>query len=575
MNHLPGKLMKLRKHYNYSQSYLAEVLGVDTLEYMNYENGSSMISYAQMKKLSTLYHIDLVDVFRNSDEVELYEVNKANTDEINIDYFTRKKTLWEKIGDFYQQNKVTSTIIGVLVVTIIVLFIVLQNTIRPYVLVRDNINRLSVSETTVIYIDDYSGVNGSGSNTNGELSNLTSSGAIKVCEGEGFTIILNDDGTVSSAGLIAKYANPLSEWRNIVDIAAGSAHILGVDSNGRVRCISDKDNEACEINDTRNIDKVYATKNGSILLDRYGEISYCGSFIGTGSLRNYYSIKDIASSDNILAILCADNTIDVFTKNSQNFLKAESWKEIVDVACGDSFVAGLDRYGKVHIEIDNDEISRQVDNWSNIIAIDAASDYLIGFDGKKIYGVGNNRYGQFKTEELNKQRLEMVSDVEYNIDDHYVNVQFKGVSNASGYLVSIDVGIGISRRIDKEEVVRFETDNMTDGKSYTISIVSIGEGDYTDSDPFILNFVYSKPEEQYSFYQSENMSEEVFIGYLKSLGVDESRIHGIEGSEEQLCDSDGVKIVSSNLDGKTFRRSELLNMEIEYTYCRIVEDEKE
>ncbi|MBQ2510039.1 MAG: helix-turn-helix domain-containing protein, partial [Erysipelotrichaceae bacterium] len=413
MNYLPSKLLKLRKHYNYSQSYLAEVLGVDTLEYMNYENGSSMINYAQMKKLSTLYHIDLVDVFRNSDEVELYEVNKANTDEINIDYFTRKKTLWEKIGEFYQQNKVTSTIIGVLVVTIIVLFIVLQNTIRPYVLVRDNINRLSVSETTVIYIDDYSGVNGSGSNTNGELSNLTSSGAIKVCEGEGFTIILNDDGTVSSAGLIAKYANPLSEWRNIVDIAAGSAHILGVDSNGRVRCISDKDNEACEINDARNIDKVYATKNGSILLDRYGEISYCGSFIGTGSLRNYYSIKDIASSDNILAILCADNTIDVFTKNSQNFLKAESWKEIVDVACGDSFVAGLDRYGKVHIEIDNDEISRQVENWSNIIAIDAASDYLIGFDGVKIYGVGNNRYGQFEKEELVKQRLEMVSNVEY------------------------------------------------------------------------------------------------------------------------------------------------------------------
>ena len=54
MNYLPSKLTKLRKHYNYSQSYLAEVLGVDTLEYMNYENGSSMINYAQMKKLSNL-----------------------------------------------------------------------------------------------------------------------------------------------------------------------------------------------------------------------------------------------------------------------------------------------------------------------------------------------------------------------------------------------------------------------------------------------------------------------------------------------------------------------------------------
>ena len=575
MNSLPNKLLKLRKHYNYSQQYLAEVLGIDTLEYMNFENGSSMISYSQMKKLCALYHLDLVELFANSEDVTLYEVNKGNTDEINIEYFTAEKTLLEKIKDFYLDNKIASTIIGLLVVTIIVLSVILGNTSKPYTLVRDNINRLSVSESTVIYIDDYSGVNGSGSNTNGELSNLISSGAIKVQEGEGFSIILDENGTVSSAGLISKYSEELSEWRNIVDIAAGRAHVLGVDSNGRVHCVGDNSNGACDIADARNAVKVFATSDGSIVLDNNGSLTYSGSFIGSGSLKNYTDILDIASSSSILAVLTKDQHVDVFTRDSGNYLVAESWSDIVDVACGDSFVAGLDSFGKVHIEIDNDAIISQVEEWSNIIAIDAASDYLIGFDGKKIYGVGNNRYGQFKTEELNKQRLEMVSDVEYNIDDHYVNVQFKGVSNASGYLVSIDVGIGISRRIDKEEVVRFETDNMTDGKSYTISIVSIGEGDYTDSDPFMLNFVYSKPEEQYSFYQSENMSEEVFIGYLKSLGVDESRIHGIEGSEEQLCDSDGVKIVSSNLDGKTFRRSELLNMEIEYTYCRIVEDEKE
>ena len=83
-------------------------MGVDTLEYMNYENGSAMIDYDQMKKLASLYHIDLVDVFRNSAEVELYEVNKANTDEINIEYFTAKKTVFDKLKDFYDHNKVAS-----------------------------------------------------------------------------------------------------------------------------------------------------------------------------------------------------------------------------------------------------------------------------------------------------------------------------------------------------------------------------------------------------------------------------------------------------------------------------------
>ena len=573
MNYLPGKLLKLRKHYNYSQQYLAEVLGVGTIKYMNYENGSDMISYAQMKKLASLYHIDLVEVFKNSEDVTLYEVNSANTDEINIDYFTREKSLGDKLMDIYNQNKVASTIIGLLLVTIIILFIVLKNTTRPYTLVRDNINRLSVSETTVIYIDDYSGVNGSGSNTNGELSNLTSSNAIKVCEGEGFSIILNEDGTVSNAGLISKYAKSLSDWKNIVDISAGSSHVLGVDSNGRVKCAGDNSNGECDIVDTRNVSKVFATKNGSIVVDRDGIVSFSGSFIGSGSLKNYYNIKDVASSDTILAILCDDSKIDVFTKNSLNYLQAEGWDDIVDVACGDSFVAGLDKYGKVHIEIDNEDIKKQVEQWSNIIAIDAASDYLIGFDGVKIYGVGNNRYGQFVKEELIKQRLEMVTDVGYNIDDKYVSVQFDGVSNASGYIVGIDVGIGISRRVDIAEVVKFETENMTEGKTYTITIVSVGEGDYTDSDPYKLNFTYNKPDKTYTFNEGENLSEEEFIKKLTDLGVNPSSIIGKQGAEDDLCAGEVVTVSSSNLDNKTLTLNELLNMEIEYTYCRVLEND--
>ncbi len=574
MNKLPEKLTKLRKHYNYSQSYLAEVLDVDTLEYMNYENGSAMISYDQMKKLASLYHIDLVDVFRNSTDVELYEVNKANTDEINIEYFTAKRTWFDKVKEFYEQNKIASTIIAILLVTILVLSIVLKNTVRPFSLTRENINRLSVSQTTVIYIDDYSGVNGSGSNANGELSNLTSSAAVKVCEGEGFSIILNEDGTLKYTGVISKYARELDDWKNIVDIAVGVRHIVGVDSNGRIRCSGDLSKGACDFeSDPRNIRKVFATAYGTILMDEDGVITSAGSFIGSGSLKNYFNIRDIASSDAILAILCEDHTIDVYTKNSMNYLEAESWKEIVDVACGDGFVAGLDRYGKVHIEVDNDEIASQVGQWSNIIAIDAASDYLIGFDGVKIYGVGNNNYHQFVKEELMKQRLDMVSNVDYSIDDKYVSVQFDGVSNASGYIVSIDVGIGISRRIERAEVVKFDTDNMTDGKNYTISITSVGEGDYTDSDVYKLSFTYNRPEETYTFIKGQFMTEADLLNYLYSLGVSEDHITA-HMDEENYCDGN-AQVVSTSLDNREISKSELLSSQIEYTVCRMAEDEKE
>ena len=572
MNNLPKKLVKLRKHYNFSQSYLAEVLGVDTLEYMNYENGSAMIDYEQMKRLSSLYHIDMVEVFMNSDEVELYDTNKANTDELNIEYFTSKETVFDKIKDFYFQNKIASTIIVILLITILIMSIILKNTVRPFTPTKENINRLSVSETTVVYIDDFSHVNGSGSNANGELSNLTSNSAIKVSEGEGFTIILNEDGTLISAGLISKYANEIDSWRNIVDVAAGSAHVVGVDSNGRLKCTADDSSQACDFSEVRSIKKVYATKNGSIVMDESGNLSYAGQFIGSSSLKNYSNILDIASSDNILAILKNNQKIDVYTNSSMNYLEAESWSDIVDVACGDSFVAGLDRYGKVHIEVDNDSIRSEIEKWSNIIAIDGASDYLIGFDGEKIYGVGNNSYKQFIKEELIKQRLDMVSDVEYNIAQDSISVQFKGVSNASGYIVSIDVGIGISRRIENAEVVKFETADMTDGKNYTITIISIGEGDYTDSDPYKLNFTYIKPEEVYTFRAGENKPEAEYVDYLLSLGVKRDQITAIPGEEDDICAGNVVTVTSSSLDGKTLSKSELLSSEIEYTYCKVLEE---
>ena len=97
MNYLPSKLSKLRKHYNYSQSYLADVLKVDVITYMGYENGREMINYNQCKKLSSLYHISVYDMFLNSDEVELYDVYKVNTDEINIEYFITKKNIFQRL----------------------------------------------------------------------------------------------------------------------------------------------------------------------------------------------------------------------------------------------------------------------------------------------------------------------------------------------------------------------------------------------------------------------------------------------------------------------------------------------
>ena len=564
MNYLPSKLNKLRKHYNYSQQYVADKLGVDVIDYMGYENGSSMINHDQMKKLANLYHVSMNDMFKNTDSIDLPDI-KEDTNEINAKYFMPENNIRNKVKGFVINHKLATIIIAVLLIAIIILSIILNNVVRPYEITRENINRLSVSETTVIYIEDSGAIGFSGSNANGQLNGLAVTSATKVCEGDGFSVVLNEDGSVVSSGLISEDAKTVESWKNIIDIAAGSNHVVALDANGRVYCVGS--DEACEVEGSRDIVKVFATDNASIVLSDVGTLSYSGPFIGSSYLNNLLNIKDIASSDNILAILNSENTLNVYSK-SGTFIKSETWSDIVDVTCGDDFVAGLDEYGKVHIEIDNDEIIEKVNEWSNIIAIDAGKDYLIGFDGKNIYGVGNNSYNQFVKEEKQKITLEKVSNIEYSLDQENIYIQFDGVSNASGYLVELNVGTGLSKHLDAAQPIYFTNENMIEGKTYTISITSLGSGEYKDSDEAEISFVYNKPEKLTKVEVSQ------FIGkdrkeldeYLEKLDVT------FKGEVDEKYENEEAFEVVIEIDGiedGDYKESELTTMLVKYTYGKV------
>ena len=497
MNYLPAKLLKLRKHYNYSQQYLAEVLDVETLEYMSYENGNKIINYEQMKKLASLYHIEMSDMFKNSDDVPLYEIVKANTDEINIAYFIPEKSTFEKLKEFIVSHKLVTGIIVVLLAIIVILGSILGNKTdnEPHIVQKENIDRLSVSQTTVVYISDIGSVKYTGDNSNHQMD-ADSSTAVKVKEGEGFTAILNEDGTVTTSG-ISRYEKEISSWSYIRDIAAGKNHLVGLDSFGKVYCVGDNSYGQCDISGTKNIKKIFTTANGTICMDNDGNISYSGTFIGSSNIISYSNIIDVDSSEDILTILENDGTLVVYAKDNSNYLLAESWSDIVDVACGNDFVAGLDSFGRVHIEIENETIEKEVNSWANIIAIDAGNNYLIGFDGKRIYGVGKNSYGQFTTSEVEKIELQQVSNVEVTTEEDFIYISFSPVDNAEGYTITIDVETGIEVYLDASEptITAIKTANMIDGKSYNIYITSKGGNEYKDSTPYKYRFTYEAIEE--------------------------------------------------------------------------------
>ncbi|MBQ1476911.1 MAG: helix-turn-helix domain-containing protein [Erysipelotrichaceae bacterium] len=578
MNHLPGKLVRLRKHYNYSQGQIAEVLGIDALEYMAYENGRAVLNYAQMKKLSAFYHVSIDDLFRNSEEIELKSVSSTDTDELNLKYFIPKKTVWTRTWNLLK--KYPYVFIGAfLLVSILIGLSIMRRPVKdPDSLELQDRNRLSVSESSVVWIMDDGSVKGSGDDSYGQLEGLPESGILKVAEGQGFTVVLGSEGRLATyGGMTPKMIEEISSWKNITDIAAGESHLVAVDSRGRVMCIGDDSNGQCEISSVSNIERVYASDKGSIAISRDGKIFSSGDFFGASMFKNFTDIRDIASSSENTVIVREDGSVRYYAKN-RSFFEAETWSDIVDVACGNNFIAGLDSNGKVHIDIDSYIIRTEVESWENIKAIDADDEYLIAFDGEKIYGIGKNTYHQFEKSESLKTTLAQVSGVNLNMSEDAVTVRFDPVANASGYVVSIDAGIGLSQYIRNEEV-SFSADNFTEQASYTLTIITKGEDDYEDSAPLVYNFTYVPyvPPQEDVFTLDELIGKTVtnFEAYLKGLDYDITRLTRVE--TEEICEGEEAIVtgVSGIYEHESIRKSELQQRQITYSYCKVVPNGEE
>lgn len=69
-NLLPQKLKELRKVHNYTQDYVAEVLGVVRQTYSHYETGKRTPDAAALYKLAGLYNISIEDLLHLTIDID-------------------------------------------------------------------------------------------------------------------------------------------------------------------------------------------------------------------------------------------------------------------------------------------------------------------------------------------------------------------------------------------------------------------------------------------------------------------------------------------------------------------------
>lgn len=73
------RLKELRKKYNYTQKYVANILEISQTQYYKLENNFSNISYDKLNKLANLYNTSIDYLLYRTDIYNPYPESKKNS----------------------------------------------------------------------------------------------------------------------------------------------------------------------------------------------------------------------------------------------------------------------------------------------------------------------------------------------------------------------------------------------------------------------------------------------------------------------------------------------------------------
>lgn len=584
-NKLVDKLLLLRKHYNYSQHHVANKIGVDVFDYMACENGRSILPYFQLKKIANFYRIDIKELIIEDEKLTLHPIKKnAHTDEYDFSEIRLLKIKYRlmAIKKFLSEHHITTFFLGFVgfIFFMFIIFSLLPKKENESIFLNKNNEKMAIvdaSNTTVVFIDENGKIKGQGDDSNQQLHVEEYKDIVKVQEAITFTAMLDKNGKVYTEGFATRYKKIVENWKNIIDIETGVAHIVALDNRGKVYCAGDNSFKQCEVDGFKHVEKIFADQNGTVAIAK-NNIYVAGKVPFKNELLNYLDLKDMSFNDNILALVDGQNYVKYF---SNELYDIKNWNDITSIRVGKDFIAGLRKDGKVLISIDNYLIEEEVASWK-VKAIAAGDDYLVGYDGKKIIGVGNNKYGQFEKPLDRKQSLAEVKNIKVDTLDNDVKITFDGVANADSYLIEVDVGTGFSIKT-KDHVVYIPSSKFDENEKYTIRITSLSNnGLYLKSNTSFFNFEYVKTQtnnevsdsEQQKIFKLEELLGKTlnnFEAYLKGLGANEQNLNKTES--EQECNKGAqepyIVSVSGVVGGEELSLKELQKRTISYEYCKI------
>ncbi|MCM1326489.1 MAG: TIR domain-containing protein [Bacteroidales bacterium] len=273
-----------------------------------------------------------------------------------------------------------------------------------------------------------------------------------ISAGRDYTACVRSDGTVLATGKY-EYVSGGTEWTYVASIAANElvglrydgsvvkeydlAGIVALDNKGQnfvrkdgiVICggkIDENWREIVAIATGFN-HRVGLCKNGTVVAKGDNKFGQC-------NVSSWRDIASIFASDHLTVGLRTDGTVIATGINEDGQCNVSSWTNIVDIAVTDSFVVGLRSDGTVVNTLSRPGYQRKVsawtDTWTDIAAIAATTTFIIGvhYDGT-VVGTETGRYINF---EYNISSWTDIVAVAASRGHHIVGIRADGTVVAAG-----------------------------------------------------------------------------------------------------------------------------------------------
>ena len=172
--------------------------------------------------------------------------------------------------------------------------------------------------------------------------------------GRGTIYAICTDGTVRTVGTNTYGQLDVNGWSEIVDVAAGERHSVGVRADGTVVAAGDNLYGQCDIGDWRGIRTVAAGYMHTVGVRADGTVAAAGDNVyGQCDVDEWQNVTAVAAGHMHTVGLRADGTVVAAGSNDDGQCDVGDWRDIVMIAAGPYHTIGLRADGTVVATGDN------------------------------------------------------------------------------------------------------------------------------------------------------------------------------------------------------------------------------